>query len=83
MDRAQAQAFVARIHATESISGWTIHEFLGAGKSAVVLRATRSGVEAAVKVFHPEVIDRYGRAAQLARLDRESRLVGVKFPGLV
>lgn len=65
------------------VGGWTIDGFFGNGKSAVVLPATKGTVEAAIKVFHPELVERYGKAVQLERILREKSLVGAEHPNLV
>jgi serine/threonine protein kinase len=41
------------------------------GKSAVVLRAIRAGQLGALKVFDPEIVERYGKSKQLERIRRE------------
>lgn len=40
-------------------------------------------MKGALKVFHPELIERYGRDVQLARIDRERSLIGQSHPHLV
>lgn len=65
------------------VGGWTIDGFFGNGKSAIVLPALREGREAAIKVFHPELVERYGKDAQLERILREKSLVGSEHPNLV
>jgi eukaryotic-like serine/threonine-protein kinase len=82
MDSGQAKAFAASLQGAE-INGWKVSGFYGAGKSAVVLPAVRDGQAAALKVFHPELIERFGRAVQLDRIARETSLVGQSHPHLV
>lgn len=65
------------------VGGWEVMQPLGAGKSAVVFRAVRGGVEAALKVFDPEFIDQAGREIQLKRITRELSLKEVSHPHLV
>jgi eukaryotic-like serine/threonine-protein kinase len=82
LDSTQAQ------HLTESlqgktVGGWHIDGFFGNGKSAVVLPASQGGVDAAIKIFHPELIERYGKTVQLERILREKSLVGAEHPNLV
>lgn len=67
----------------KSVDGWAITGYLGCGKSAVVMRGEKDGEVAAVKVFHPELIERYGRKVQLERIVREASLVGAAHPHLV
>lgn len=83
MDSAQARLFAERLIDLGQIAGWQPHECIGFGKSAVVMRATREGESAALKVFHPELIERYGREAQLLRVERERRLIGITHPHMV
>ncbi|GGE05145.1 MULTISPECIES: protein kinase domain-containing protein [Rhizobium] len=82
MDSAQAKIF-AEGFIGNSVGGWAIDGILGNGKSAVVLSGVRDGVEGAVKIFHPELIERYGRAVQLERINRERQLIGKRHPHLV
>lgn len=82
MDSAQA-TFLSNSLIGNYIQDWLITGFLGAGKSAVVMSATRQGQQAAVKVFHPELIERYGEKTQLQRIEREKSLIGDKHPAIV
>jgi len=82
MDAAQAQILIDDLQDVE-LDGWRIKGFLGKGKSAVVLPATRGAQEAAIKVFHPELVERYGKSTQLERILREKSLVGASHPNLV
>jgi serine/threonine protein kinase len=66
-----------------AVAGWQALEFLGAGKSALVLKAQKDGQFAALKIFDPDLIEKYGEATQLARIDREKRLIGQHHPHLV
>ncbi|MDY3562262.1 serine/threonine protein kinase [Gemmata sp. JC673] len=65
------------------VGGWRAVELLGAGKSALVLKAERDGQTAALKVFDPELIKKYGEERQLGRIERERRLIGLTHPHLV
>lgn len=82
MDSAQADVLVASLLEKE-VGGWRIERFLGKGKSAVVLACSRGAEIGAIKVFHPELVERYGRATQLERILREKSLVGASHPNLV
>lgn len=82
MDSAQAAVLVASLIEKE-VGGWRIERFLGQGKSAVVLSCSRGAEAGAIKVFHPELVERYGRATQLERILREKSLVGASHPNLV
>lgn len=72
MDSAQAAVLVASLIEKE-VGGWRIERFLGQGKSAVVLSCSRGAEAGAIKVFHPELVERYGRATQLERILREKK----------
>jgi serine/threonine protein kinase len=82
MDLAQAKLFFDSLEG-KSVGGWAIDGLYGSGKSAIVLRGTRNNQHGALKVFHPELIERYGRAVQLERIEREKRLLGLNHPNLV
>lgn len=82
MDSAQAKIFANSLLGG-NVGGWTIDAIFGNGKSAVVFSAEKDGVKGALKVFHPELIERYGRDVQLARIDREKSLIGQSHPHLV
>lgn len=66
-----------------NVAQWIIGEPLGAGKSATVFRAARDGTTRAIKIFEPEIIEKYGKAAQLARVERELSLKGLRHQHLV
>lgn len=83
MDAGQARIFAAELLAQRTISDWSVHELLGYGKSAIVLSASKGMEKAALKVFHPELMERYGRASQLLRIERERLLIGVEHPNIV
>jgi serine/threonine protein kinase len=82
MDSAQAKIFAESLLG-RNVGGWKIDGTFGNGKSAVVFSAEKSGVKGALKVFHPELIERYGRDVQLARIEREKSLIGQSHPHLV
>lgn len=82
MDSAQAKIFAQSLEKAV-IAGWAIEGVYGSGKSAVVFRATKEGTTGALKIFHPELVERYGRHVQLERVQRETNLVGAHHPNLV
>ena len=47
------------------VGGWLIIDLIGYGKSAVVFKAARDNRERALKIFDPELVDRYGKITQL------------------
>jgi hypothetical protein len=48
-----------------TVGGWQIFGSFGYGKSAVVLPAVKGGQNGAIKIFHSELIERFGKAVQL------------------
>lgn len=79
----QARQFGDQLLSHGSLGGWKVHEVIGNGKSAVVLRAERDGKAAALKVFHPEIVERFGLDAQKTRINRELALIDTTHPYLV
>lgn len=67
----------------QNVGGWQIVDRINAGKSAVVLKGIRDGEVGAVKIFDPEMVERYGKSVQLARIERELMLRGKFHPNLV
>ncbi len=65
------------------IGGWTIRGYVNNGKSATIFRAIRNKRKVALKVFDPDLVDRFGREIQLARVEREKKLIGKRHPNLV
>jgi eukaryotic-like serine/threonine-protein kinase len=82
MDDARAVRMAAELLGT-TIGDWTILEYLGAGKSALVFRAQKDSSFAALKVFDPELVQRFGTDVQKARIERELSLRGKHHPNLV
>jgi serine/threonine protein kinase len=66
-----------------SIGGWEIVTYLGAGKSALVFAAMKDGLTGALKVFDPELVERFGTDVQTTRLSRELSLRNSTHPNLV
>jgi serine/threonine protein kinase len=71
------------VQVPQNVGQWIIGEPLGAGKSAAVFRATRNDATRAIKIFDPQIIEKYGKAVQLARVERELSLRGLHHPHLV
>jgi serine/threonine protein kinase len=67
----------------QTIGGWLVKDYKGFGKSAVVFLASKGEQKAALKVFDPEVVDRYGRDSQRKRIERERSLIGKSHPNLI
>jgi serine/threonine protein kinase len=82
MDKMLAARMAAEIVGSE-VGGWRALGLVGSGKSAIVMRAEKAGLIAALKVFDPDLIEKYGEATQLGRIERERRLIGKSHPHLV
>ncbi|UVL70096.1 protein kinase domain-containing protein [Pseudomonas protegens] len=82
MDTTQAQILRDQLQGLE-VGGWLIDGFHGNGKSAVVLPAQKGNQQGAIKIFHPELVERYGKEVQLERIMREKSLVGAVHDNLV
>jgi serine/threonine protein kinase len=82
MDKQLAEKMATNLMG-KMVGGWTIKSYINHGKSAVVFLAERAGTSAALKIFDPEIIERYGRDTQLIRIERERSLIGKSHPNLV
>ncbi len=82
MDTATAEVFTVELTRKGEIAGYRLGARLGYGKSAVVFCAERGGKEYALKVFHPGLIEQYGKTAQLERIEREKKLIGWSHPNV-
>lgn len=83
MDSVTSKRLIAELSG-KVVGGWQIEETLGPpGKSAVVFKASRDGVDGALKVFDPDLVERFGRDVQLKRIDRELSLKEQSHPNLV
>lgn len=82
MDEARAHRMASELTG-KHVGGWVVEAYLGAGKSAVVLAASRDGVDGALKVFDPDIVEAYGESDQLQRIQRELELKGHTHPHLV
>jgi len=65
------------------LDGWVVGPYIGGGKSALVFHGTKGDAVAAVKIFDPEIIERFGEDAEAERVRREVELVGASHPNLV
>ena len=66
-----------------SINGWVVESYINSGKSALVFRGSKDGITAAIKIFDPEIIERFGEKDEEERIERELELVGVHQENLV
>ncbi|KAF0221905.1 MAG: hypothetical protein FD174_236 [Geobacteraceae bacterium] len=65
------------------INDWQLVEYCGAGKSALVFKAVRGDTTAAIKLFDPELVEKFGKETQKARIERERELIGKGHPHLI
>lgn len=82
MDQALARRMADEIKGSE-VGGWLAISLLGFGKSALVFEARKGTQVAALKVFDPDLVQRYGESIQLARIEREKLLIGKSHQNLV
>ena len=82
MIQKQAKQFAKKLIGS-TCSGWKIDSYINCGKSAIVLKATNKTKMGALKIFFPELIEKYGAEIQMARIRREKTLVGKSHPNLV
>jgi eukaryotic-like serine/threonine-protein kinase len=82
MDRVRAKRMAEELRG-KRVGGWTVLEFINHGKAALVFRASREREEAALKIFDPELVERFGRETQLGRIEREKKLIGKRHPHLI
>jgi serine/threonine protein kinase len=82
MDRVRAQRLAQEL-TDKTVGGWTVRRYLGNGKSAVVLEAERAGAVGALKLFDPDIVERYGEPQQLDRISLEVGLRDVSYPHLI
>ena len=82
MDRARANRLATELMG-QAVGGWRLTGFHSFGKSAIVFRGSRDDVIAAVKVFDPELVERFGSNVQEQRISRELLLKGKEHPHLV
>lgn len=83
MDAAEASVFAQKLLECRTIAGWRLLKKISHGKSAVVMLAENKKEQAALKIFHPGLIDGYGREAQLIRLNRERDLINKDHPNII
>ena len=84
MDRVSANRLLETLR-DEPFLGHEVQELLGYGKSAAVYKATvgGDGRTVALKIYDPDLLDRYGAEVQEERLNRELSLVESSCPNVV
>jgi eukaryotic-like serine/threonine-protein kinase len=82
MDRVRAERMAGELLGL-TVGSWKPVRLLDSGKSAMVFEAENGSTVGALKVFDPELVERFGTAVQAARIDRELALCGKEHPHLV
>lgn len=82
MDKVRAKRMSGELIG-KTIGHWRIDEYINCGKSALVFKGARDATEGAIKIFDPELVERYGDTTQLTRIEREKSLIGHSHPNLV
>ena len=82
MDQISAKK-IAKDLKGKHVGGWFIQGYLGNGKSAVILSATRNERRVALKIFDPNLVGRFGYGTQLAHVQTEMKLIDKRHPNLV
>jgi len=83
MDSAEAKVFSDSLLRGGPLAGWELLRYLSHGKSAVVMEARRDQLKGVIKVFHPGLIEHYGRDAQIIRINRERSLIDKQHANIV
>jgi serine/threonine protein kinase len=82
MDKVRAAQFAKELNGRVCM-GWRLGKLVNAGKSAVVLEATKRNAKAAVKFFDPELVEKHGGEIQARRIERERSLIGKSHPNVI
>jgi serine/threonine protein kinase len=68
----------------KTLEGWTIQRFIDKGKSAAVFEAIDAeGKPVAIKFLDNDIVQRFGKDKQFARIEREKELIGAYHKNLV
>jgi hypothetical protein len=82
MDRVRAERMAGELLGL-TVASWKPLRLLDSGKSALVFEAAKGATVGALKIFDPELVERFGTAVQATRIDRELALCGKDHPHLV
>jgi hypothetical protein len=82
MDKARAMRIATELRG-KMIAGWVIADLVDHGKSALVVTGSKEDRSCILKLFDPEIVERYGEVVQKERVTRERGLVGHTHPNLV
>lgn len=82
MDQFRAKRIASELQGKE-VGRWAVIDYINYGKSSLVVKATRNGENAALKIFDSDLVERFGREIQLSRIEREKSLIGKSHPNLI
>src|SRR5215469_3616900 len=68
MDKARATRMAAELRG-KTFGGWVAGDLLDYGKSALAFVASKGADACVLKVFDPEIVERYGEAVQRERVE--------------
>lgn len=66
----------------KKVGGWTVGEYIDAGKSAFVCRGNRGEEECAIKIFGKDV-EEFGRDELRERINRQLKIIGNEHENLI
>lgn len=82
MESARVKRFVSE-WSGKALNGWSVGEYINSGKSALVFKTVHGANSAAIKIFDPELVERFGKEEQAERIRRELTLIGKHHENLV
>jgi serine/threonine protein kinase len=82
MDVARAQSKVKELMG-QTVGGWLITGYVAFGKSAILFKAENDGAVGAIKIYDPELVDRFGAHVVEERIRRQLALRGRSHPNLI
>ena len=82
MDSARIKRLIAE-WSGKLLREWRVGAYINSGKSALVFRATKLNCDAAIKIFDPELVERFGAESEKERIRRELTLIGSHHENLV
>lgn len=82
MDKARADRITKELLGS-TVGSWTLLRFVDSGKSAMVFEASNGSTVGALKIFDPELVERFGTDVQQSRIEREQALIGKHHPHLI
>jgi hypothetical protein len=82
LEVARVKRFVSEWSA-KVLNGWIVGDYINSGKSALVFKTSQGSTHGAIKIFDPELIERFGKERQEERINRELTLLGAHHENLV